>query len=681
MKPAEKEIYSCYKMKYINVVVEHSSRHTDTYYTYAAPEEVKTGDVVQVSFSRRSHSINAFVFEDEAEPDCDPSKIKEIAGLNPDISLNREMIETCIWMKRRYGIKYMDAVRCFVPGGKPSKAGKEKEPYKDAEGEAQNIETLTSEQQRAVSMIEESVVSGRQDNYLIHGVTGSGKTEVYMQVIDRALKQGRTAIMLVPEIALTKQVTDRFIARFGKEKIAVLHSRLTRRERYDEWQRIRKGKARIVVGARLAVFAPLENIGVIIMDEEHEATYKSDMTPKYETVDIALKRLMHYSGVLVLGSATPSVVSYQRAKEGIYRLIELKERYNSNPMPKVELVDMRKELLAGNRTVFSGRLYRALEETLADGQQAILFLNRRGYSTFISCRECGKVMECPDCGISLTYHKKENAGICHYCGKKFRVPDICPGCGSRYIRYFGSGTEKVEEFTREIFPDRTVDRLDLDTAKNGREISSIISRFSKGKTDILIGTQLVAKGLDFKNVGLVGVVAADVSLHIPDYRSAERTFQLVTQAAGRAGRGDLEGLVVVQSYTPDNFALQAAKDYDYKGFFEKEIAVRQLMDYPPFTDLILVEFTSEKEKDALCAAENCRKFLLACDIEEHSEIFSPKLSYHFKGKNSVRYYILIKSPKGYRNKYIYYIDAFGANLVKQKSSCTMVIDVNPYSTF
>lgn len=681
MKPAEKEIYSCYKMKYINVVVEHSSRHTDTYYTYTAPEEVKTGDVVQVSFSRRSRPINAFVFEDEAEPDCEPSKIKEIAGLNPDISLNREMIETCIWMKRRYGIKYMDAVRCFVPGGKPSKAGKEKEPYKDAEGEAQNIETLTSEQQRAVSMIEESIVSGRQDNYLIHGVTGSGKTEVYMQVIDRALKQGRTAIMLVPEIALTKQVTDRFIARFGKEKIAVLHSRLTRRERYDEWQRIRKGKARIVVGARLAVFAPLENIGVIIMDEEHESTYKSDMTPKYETVDIALKRLMHYSGVLVLGSATPSVVSYQRAKEGIYRLIELKERYNSNPLPKVELVDMRKELLDGNRTVFSGRLYRALEETLADGQQAILFLNRRGYSTFISCRECGKVMECPDCGISLTYHKKENAGICHYCGKKFRVPDICPGCGSRHIRYFGSGTEKVEEFTREIFPDRTVDRLDLDTAKNGREISSIISRFSKGKTDILIGTQLVAKGLDFKNVGLVGVVAADVSLHIPDYRSAERTFQLVTQAAGRAGRGDREGLVVVQSYTPDNFALQAAKDYDYKGFFEKEIAVRQLMDYPPFTDLILVEFISEKEKDALCAAENCRKFLLACDIEEHSEIFSPKLSYHFKGKNSVRYYILIKSPKGYRNKYIYYIDAFGANLVKQKSSCTMVIDVNPYSTF
>ena len=681
MKPAEKGTYSCYNMKYINVVVEHNSRHTDTYYTYAAPEEVKTGDVVQVSFSRSSRIMNAFVFEDEAKADCESSKIKEIEGINPDISLNREMIETCSWMKRRYGIKYMDAVRCFVPGGKPPKAGKAKEPLKDAEGEPQNIEALTPEQRRAVSLIEDSVVSGRQDNYLIHGVTGSGKTEVYMQVIERALKQGRTAVMLVPEIALTRQITDRFIARFGKETIAVLHSRLTRRERYDEWQRIRKGKARIVIGARLAVFAPLENIGVIIMDEEHEATYKSDMTPKYETVDIALKRLMYYDGVLVLGSATPSVVSYQRAKEGIYRLVEMKERYNSSPLPKIELVDMRKELLAGNRTVFSSRLYRALEETLSDGQQAILFLNRRGYSTFISCRECGKVMECPECGISLTYHKKENAGICHYCGKRFRVPDTCPDCGSRHIRYFGSGTEKIEEFTGKLFPDRSIDRLDLDTAKNSREINGIISRFSKGKTDILIGTQLVAKGLDFKNVGLVGVVAADVSLHIPDYRSAERTFQLVTQVAGRAGRGNREGLVVVQSYTPDNFALQAARDYDYKGFFKKEIAVRQLMDYPPFTDLILVEFTSEKEADALCAAENCRRFLLACDIEEHSEIFSPKLSQHFKGKNSVRYYILIKSPKGCRNKYIYYIDAFGANLVKQKSSCTMVIDVNPYSTF
>lgn len=667
-------------MKYINVVINHNSRHTDTYYTYAAPDDITVGDIVEVSFNRGNKPKNAYVFEEGVTPDCEVSKIKAITGKNPDISLNPEMVKTCIWMKKRYGIKYLDAVKCFVPNGNPAKEGKEKEPYKDAEGEKQDIRNLTEEQQIAVDTISCAVRGGRQESFLIHGVTGSGKTEVYMQVIAEVLAASKTAIMLVPEIALTKQIIDRFIARFGKKSIAVLHSKLTKRERFDEWQRIRAGKANIVIGARLGVFAPLENIGVIIMDEEHEATYKSDMTPKYDTVDIALKRLMYYQGVLILGSATPSVVSYQRAREGIYQLITLRQRYNSAPLPTVELVDMREELREGNRTVFSDRLYRKMEETLAKGQQIILFLNRRGYSTFISCRECGEVMECPECGISLTYHKKENAGVCHYCGKKFSVPASCPKCGSKYIKYFGSGTEKVEEFTRELFPDRKVERLDLDTAKNSREINRIIGNFSKGKTEILIGTQLVAKGLDFKNVGLVGVVAADVSLHIPDYRSTERTFQLVTQVSGRAGRGEEEGYVIVQSYTPDNFALTTAANHDYEDFFQMEASIRQMMDYPPFSDLILVEFTSEKEEYALETAESCRNYLIRCKIEEESSIFEPKPSYHFKGKDSFRYFILIKCPKGLRNKYIYCIDCFGENLKKNRDSCAMTIDVNPYST-
>lgn len=667
--------------KYINVVINHNSRHTDTYYTYACHEEIKVGDIVEVPFNRGNKVKTAYVFETDVTPDCSLSSIKEISGKNPHISLSEEMIETCIWMKRRYGIKYVDAVRCFVPNGKIAREGREKEPYRDSAGEEQHIQALTEEQTLAVETVTEAVEANRQENFLLHGVTGSGKTEVYMQVIARALSLGKTAVMLVPEIALTKQVTERFIARFGKKNIAVLHSKLTQRERFDEWMRIQSGQASIVIGARLGVFAPLANIGVIIMDEEHEATYKSDMTPKYDTVDIALKRLMYYSGVLVMGSATPSVVSYQRAREGIYRLIELKERYNSNPLPKVELVDMRDELRAGNRTIFSDRLYREIEKTLEKGQQIILFLNRRGYSTFVSCRECGQVMSCPECGISLTYHKKENAGVCHYCGKRFAIPESCPECGSKYIKYFGAGTEKVEEFIHQLFPAAAVARLDLDTAKNSREINGIISRFSKGKTDILIGTQLVAKGLDFKNVGLVGVVAADVSLHIPDYRSAERTFQLVTQVAGRAGRGEEKGLVIVQSYTPDNFALITAANHDYHSFFETEIKVRRMMDYPPFSDLILVEFTSEQEEEALEAAENCRAYLQRCNICEENNIFSPKLSYHFKGKNSFRYYILIKSPKGLRNKYVYYIGRFGDNLRKSRSSCAMTIDVNPYSTF
>ena len=669
-------------MKYINVIIDHNSRHTDNFFTYRTELPVKKGSLVQVPFQRGNKLKTAYVFDTDVVPDCDPSIIKDVVSVDEHVSLTEEIIDTCQWMKTRYGIKYQDAVRCFVPNGKPAKEGKEKEPYKDETGERQDIEFLTTEQQAAVEQITEAVKNNRQENFLIHGVTGSGKTEVYMQSIAHVLEKGKTAIMLVPEIVLTKQILERFIGRFGKQQIAVLHSKLTQRERFDEWMRIRRGEAKIVIGARLGVFAPLENIGIIIMDEEHEATYKSDMTPKYETVDIALKRLMYHKGVLVMGSATPSVVSYQRALDGIYQLIELKQRYNENPLPRVELVDMREELKAGNRTIFSDRLYHKMEETLEKGQQIILFLNRRGYSTFISCRECGEVMKCPECGISLVYHKSENAGVCHYCGKHFDVPKACPSCGSKYIKYFGAGTEKVEEFTKELFPGRIVERLDLDTAKNNREITRIINGFSKGKTDILIGTQLVAKGLDFKNVGLVGVVSADVSLNIPDYRSTERTFQLVTQVAGRAGRGEEEGLVIVQSYTPDNFALTTAAEHDYQGFFETEIRVRGFMDYPPFTDLILVEFTSDDEQTAMKSADDCRTYLLNSPIEnEPNQIFAPKLSTHFKGKDSYRYYILIKCPKGLRNKYIHYIHCYGSELVKNKIDCNLTIDVNPYSTF
>lgn len=669
-------------MKYINVIIDHNSRHTDSYFTYGTEEDVDLGQIVKVTFGTGNKEKVGYVFETNVSPQCAPEKIKSINGIDETVSLTQEMIETCIWMTKRYGIKHLDAIKSFVPNGKPAKAGKEKEPYKDVEGEVQHIDALTDEQAEAVAQINEAIDEEKQENFLIHGVTSSGKTEIYMQAIKEAINCGKTAIMLVPEIALTKQMTDRFIGRFEKENIAVLHSKLTKRERFDEWVRIRSGKAKIVIGARMAVFAPLTDIGIIILDEEHEATYKSDMTPKYETVDVALKRLIHYQGVLVMGSATPSVVSYQRAKEGIYTLIELKERYNGAPLPEVTLVDMREELKAGNKTIFSDTLYREMEATLARKQQIILFLNRRGYSTFVSCRECGEVLKCPDCGISLTYHKQEHAGVCHYCGKRFPIPKNCLQCGSGYMKYFGTGTEKVEEFVRQLFPNQVVDRLDLDTAKNNREIHRIIDHFSKGKTDILIGTQLVAKGLDFKNVGLVGVVAADVSLNIPDYRSTERTFQLVTQVAGRAGRGDDGGTVIVQSYTPDNFALTSAAEHDYQKFFEMEIQVRKFMEYPPFSDIILVELTSDDEKEAYETGMQCKAYLENCGIAQGEEhILEPRISNHFKGKDSYRYYMMIKSPKGLRNKYVHYIELFGETLRKKKSRCNVMIDVNPYSTF
>ena len=673
-------------MRYADIIVENKSKHTDNLFTYRIAEaEAVIGDRVKIPFGVYNKERVGYIYRFVEKPDCPEEKIKEAKLGDPSLSLTEEIITTVGWMKQRYGIKYFDGIRCFVPTGKPPREGGEKEPYREMTGIGKRPEHLTEEQQKAVERIQSSIMENRQDNYLIHGVTSSGKTEVYMAVIEKCLAMGKTAIMLVPEIALTRQMMERFVGRFGKRMIAVMHSKLTGRERYDEWQRIRRGEARIVIGARMGVFAPLKRIGTIILDEEHEATYKADMTPKYETVDIALKRLKYYDGVLILGSATPSVVSYERCREGIYQLIELKQRYNKTPLPEVELVDMRQELKAGNMTIFSRLLYQEMERTLERHQQIILFQNRRGYSNFISCRECGTVLKCPKCRISLTYHKAMNKAICHYCGRKFPVPQVCPECGSSYIKYFGIGTEQVEEAAAEFFPKAAVERLDLDAVTNRKNMDRILERFATGKTDILIGTQLVAKGLDFQNVGLVGVIAADVTLNIPDYRSAERTFQLVTQVAGRAGRGKDRGMVVVQTYEPENYALQAAKHHDYKSFFQEEIQLRRFMEYPPFSDIIMVNFTAAAEADCLATAERCRLYMenaVSKGKERgagRSQVLSPRIAVNFKGED-YRYYILIKSPRGERNRNIYYLDNFNRILIREKNVCNMNIDVNPYST-
>ena len=461
-----------------------------------------------------------------------------------------------------------------------------------------------------------------------------------------------------------------------------MHSKLTPRERFDEWKRIKEGKVSIVIGARLGVFAPLENIGLIIMDEEHETSYKADMTPKYETVDIALKRLGYYKGVLILGSATPSVVSYSRAKQEIYKLITLKERYNKTPLPKVEIVDMREELKEGNLTIFSRKLYGQISKELEEGRQVILLQNRRGYSNFVSCRECGMVMRCPECGISLTYHKTKEKMMCHYCGRTFKVPSECPECESKYIKHFGIGTEQVEEAVKEYFPNAVTDRLDIDALKTRKDLDRILNDFAEGKTDVLIGTQLVAKGLDFTNVGLVGIIAADVGLNIPDYRSSERTFQLITQSAGRAGRGDEQGKVIIQSYDPKNYAIVEAASHNYEGFYGKEISIREMLCYPPYSDLIMVNFTSEDEKLAIECSTRCKKYMeraLGDDLAK--QILQPRISQNFKGKDAYRYYIFIKCPKGKRNEYVYYLNSFNNILVKERVDCNMDLDINPYSTF
>ena len=668
-------------MKYIDVVIDNKSEHTDVLYTYGCEnDEISIGQKVYVPFARGNKVREAYVFGVSEETDKEYKTLKYVESIDEDICLNQEMIDTCKWMKHRYLCKYIDAIKCFTPAGSKSKRGKERNPYKNAEGEAVAVDNLTGEQQFAVNDIIAALDRREHERFLIHGVTGSGKTEVYMRAVQHCINQGRSAIVLVPEISLTTQIINRFIGRFGSERIAVLHSKLSMGERYDEWMRIRKGQVDIVIGARSAVFAPLENLGLIVIDEEHETTYKSDMTPKYDTVEVALKRLQDHRGVLVCGSATPSIVTTYRAEQGIYRKLQLTERYNRVALPDVEVVDMRQELKSGNKSMISQALYDEIGENLKQGKQIILFLNRRGYSTFISCRECGTVLECPHCGISLTYHKENDRARCHYCGHELVPPKKCPDCGSKYIRYFGVGTEKVEETVKEMFPDAAVERLDLDSTKKKGSIDAMLNRFRRGKTDILIGTQLVAKGLDFKNVGLVGIISADVMLHIPDFRSPERTFQLITQAAGRAGRGDEVGRVIIQSYTPENYAVQRAAAQDYYGFYDEEIQLRQLMGYPPYSDLFQVVFAAKREADAKNGAQRWYEQLAGVMSEQDAlNVFKPQPAPMNKIKETYRYCMLIKCPQGKRRLYAETLEIIKEKNKDKKNAYSVTVDINPYS--
>lgn len=423
-----------------------------------------------------------------------------------------------------------------------------------------------------------------ENKFLIHGVTGSGKTEIYLQLVEDMLNKGKDSIILVPEISLTPQTIDRFVGRFG-DNVAILHSRLSQGERFDQWRRIKEGKVKIVVGARSAVFAPFRNLGLIIIDEEHESTYKSSQNPKYETVEVAAKRVELEGALLVLGTATPSMETYYKALKGDIELLELMDRVNEIDMPEVKLVDMREELRMGNRSIFSDTLYNEINHTLQNDKQIILFLNRRGFSTFVSCRECGYVVKCDSCDISMTYYRYINKLRCHYCGITENIPTTCPVCKSKYIRYFGIGTEQVEQLTREMFPQANIVRMDGDTTTRKGSYEDILEDMKKQKIDILIGTQMISKGLDFENVTLVGVIAADTALNLPDYRAPEKTFQLITQVAGRAGRGEYKGKVVLQTYNPEHYSILKAKDQDFKSFYKEELPLRKTFLYPPFINL------------------------------------------------------------------------------------------------
>lgn len=534
---------------------------------------------------------------------------------------------------------------------------------------------LTEDQQRAMVPILGSIENKLHEVFLLYGVTGSGKTEIYLQTIQDVIEKGREAIVLVPEIALTPQMVNRFKGRFGN-LVAVLHSGLSAGEKYDEWRKIQRQEVKVVVGARSAIFAPFENLGIIIIDEEHETSYKQEEMPRYHARDVAIERAQKNNCPVVLGSATPALESFARAQKGVYTLLSLPSRMNKRALPAVEIIDMREELRAGNRSMFSTKLFELLKERIERKEQSVLFLNKRGHSSFVMCRDCGYVMNCPNCDISLTYHKVKDQMKCHYCGFESHVPSQCPECSSDYIRYFGTGTQKVEEELGKILPEAKVIRMDVDTTGQKGAHERLLKEFHEGKADILLGTQMIAKGLDFPNITLVGVLSADTMLHLPDFRSSEKTFQLLTQVSGRAGRHELPGEVIIQTYTPEHYSVELAGTQDYDRFYHREMMMRKAHHYPPFYYLALITISHEELITVVSATEKIAAYVRS-RLSNHAVVLGPAASPIPRINNRYRYHCLIKYKREPElNKTLKAIlDQYQSD---PKSGLLVSIDVNPF---
>lgn len=585
------------------IVINNPARELGKVFDYEIPEEligtVTIGHKVTVPFGMGNMIIEGFVINIKEKSNI--SILKSIIEIkNCDDKLNEKEINLAKFISEKYFCNLGASLNLFcIDRVKAQKV-------KKTEFNLVNSFVPNHEQEQAILKINESIVKNEFKEFLLYGITGSGKTEVYLQIIKYLISLDKGAIVLVPEISLTPQTVKRFGERFGNT-IAVIHSRLSKGQKYEEWSRIKKGEARVVIGARSALFSPINNLGLVIIDEEHDSSYKSGQTPFYHACEVAQELCRMNNAVLVRGTATPDICTYYKSTTGEIETITLKKRTNNKPLPEVDIVDMREELIEGNKMIFSRKLYSEVKSNLERREQTILFLNRRGYDTFVSCRNCGFVAKCLNCSIALTYHNEDNKLICHYCGAKYKNFDKCPICNSNCIKHFGIGTQKVEESVKKLFPQASVMRMDLDTTSKKNSHEEILREFKNNKIDILIGTQMIAKGHDFANVTLVGVIAADTSLNMNDFRAAERTFNLLTQVSGRAGRGDKKGRVIVQTYESENYSILAAKEHNYDRFYNQEVKIREQLNYPPFCDIIIMNISGRDEKTVIESSKLIRE--------------------------------------------------------------------------
>ncbi len=663
--------------KYADIIIDISHEGVDRTFEYKIPDEIadkiRVGSVVKVPFGKGDRIRQGYVIDIKENSRWDPDKLKAV--IEPDekaVLVEGNLIRLAGWIKETYSCTMIAALKTVMPVKEKVRNSKTKVSVMDSVPEFEKIEELTEEQRRVTNRFEEDYDKGIRDRYLLHGITGSGKTEVYLRLAQKVIDNGESVIVLIPEIALTYQTVARFRTVFG-DRISILNSRLSKGEKYREFERAKNGETDIIIGPRSALFTPFRKLGLIIIDEEHDGSYKSESTPKYHARETAMKRAEIEGAALLLGSATPSVVSYYMAEKGIFKLLSLSHRASGSSLSEVSVVDMRDELHRGNRSIISGELYNRLKNAFEAGEQAMLFINRRGFNTFVSCRECGKVITCPRCDVSLSLHGSTKL-MCHYCGHTETLPKACPECSSKLIGGYGTGTEKVEAEVKKLFPDIRTIRMDKDTTTGKDSHGRIINAFRRHEADCLIGTQMIVKGHDFGNVTVVGAILADLGLFDSDYESAERTFDLLTQAVGRAGRAEKKGYAIIQTYQPEHYCIISAAEQSFDKFYQYEMAYRRMLRYPPIYELLGVLITSGDENAALTAAGEISEELKKRFGPQKADVIGPSEAVIYKIDQVFRRVIYIKTDN---RELIMKISQFLSDCGGRYENVEIQVDLNP----